>query len=88
MLTLPERSTGRVFRAVADIGAREPLRFVQESGPRGFGWFLHIDNGRGGAAVFGRTLYDPNDENEAAEPDLNDPATQGCVGWLRRVNGG
>jgi hypothetical protein len=78
MRTLPERRTGRVFRAVADDG-REPLRFVQESGPHGFGWGLNIDHGRGDAAVFGYMSFDPDETNEVAEPDFGDPATLGCL---------
>ena len=76
MRTLPERKTGRVFRAVAGAKHdREPVRFVQESGPHGFGWGLHIHLGRGGAAVFGRASFDPDDTNEVARPDLTDPET-------------
>jgi hypothetical protein len=77
MLTRPERSTGRVFRAVTYIpyGGGATLRFVQESGPHGFGWALNIDHGRGDAAVFGRMSFDPDNTNEVAEPDFDDPAT-------------
>jgi hypothetical protein len=76
MLTKPERETGRVFRAVAGDD-REPVRFVQESGHRGGGWTLHIDQGSG-AAVFYRS-YHPDADNEIAEPDLTDPATLKCA---------
>ena len=79
MRTMPEVSTGRAFRAVADVGAREPLRFVQEAGPHGFGWGLHIDHGRGCAAVFGRQQVDMLEVNEVALLDLDDATTLGCL---------
>ena len=77
MRTLPEKRTGRVFRAIADDDRRIKLRFAQESGPHGFGWGLNLDPDE--AAVFGFVQFDTHGTNEVALPDLDDPATLGCL---------
>lgn len=77
MRTLPEQRTGRVFRAISDV--HMPVRFARELGPAGFGWGLDVDGTRGWAAVFWFKHVDPDESNEVALPDLDDPATLGCL---------
>lgn len=77
MRTIPEKQTGRVFRAIRD--EHMPVRFIREAGPSGFGWGLDIDRTRGGAAVFWFKHVDPDETNEVALPDLDDAATVGCL---------
>ncbi len=77
MRTLPEQRTGRVFRAIGD--EHMPVRFARELGPAGFGWGLDVDGTRGWAAVFWFKHVDPDESNEVALPDLDDPATLGCL---------
>jgi len=94
MLTLPEPSTGRTFRA--SLGMRGEVVFARESGPGGYGWGCSL--GWAGAA-FGNyfeahalgecgcsQLPTATAEHRVgagafvhAFPDIDDHATQGCM---------